>query len=67
VLHLAAMTRQYEVEAAIEQLLDDDRSPTFTAVSALTSNRKPVAPPELAVFSVDLAIYDRLLAVEVLQ
>lgn len=67
VLHLAAMTRQYEVEAAVEQLLDNDQLPTFTAVSALTSNRQPIVPPELAVFSVDLAVYDQLLVAEVLQ
>lgn len=64
VLHLAATTWQHEVEAGVELLLDEGQLPTFTAVSALCSNRKPEFP-QMAPLAVDLAAYDELLTVEV--
>lgn len=60
VLHLAAATLQHEVEAAVERLLGEGKLPTFTAVRALVSDRKPEVP-ELAPLTVDLAGYDELL------
>ena len=64
VLHLAATTWQHEVEAGLELLLDEGQLPTFTAVSALCSNRKPEFP-QMAPLVVDLTGYDELLTVEV--
>jgi transposase InsO family protein len=64
VLHLAAATLQYEVEAAIELLLGQEKLPIFTEVRALVSSRKPEVP-ELAPFTVELADYDELLVAEV--
>jgi hypothetical protein len=64
VLHLAAATLQYEVEAALELLLGQGKLPIFTEVRALVSNRKPEVP-ELAPLAVDLADYDELLVAEV--
>lgn len=60
VLHLAAATLQYEVEAAIELLLGEGKLPTFAEVRALIPGRKPEVP-ELAPLWVDLASYDELL------
>lgn len=60
VLHLAAAALQYEVEAAIELLLAEEQTPTFTEVRALVSNRKPEVP-EMAPLVVDLSSYDELL------
>ncbi|MGH7484233.1 MAG: Mu transposase domain-containing protein, partial [bacterium] len=63
VLHLAAATLQYEVEAAVELLLGEGKLPTFVDVRALISDRKPETPG-LAPLSVDLADYDQLLSAE---
>lgn len=60
VLHLAAATLQYEVEAAVELLLGEGKLPTFAEVRALVADRKPEVP-ELAPLAVDLADYDQLL------
>ena len=60
VLHLAAATLQYEVEAAMELLLSEGKLPTFAEVRALVSDRKPEVP-EMTPLSVDLASYDELL------
>lgn len=60
VLHLAAATLQYEVEAAIELLLGEGKLPTFAEVRGLIPGRKPEVP-ELEPLRVDLASYDELL------
>jgi hypothetical protein len=64
VLHLAAATLQYEVEAAMELLLDEGKLPTFAEVQALVSDRKPEVPA-LAPLAVDLSGYDELLGAQV--
>lgn len=63
-LHLAAATYEHEVEAALDQLLEQDRLPTFAEVKALTS-RSRTEVPELAPLAVDLVSYDELLVAEV--
>lgn len=65
VLHLAAATRQSEVEAALELLLDEGRLPRFEAVHELACRPRPGEVPEMALLSVDLGAYDDLLSVEV--
>jgi hypothetical protein len=64
VLHLAAATRQPEVESALQQLLGDGKLPTYVAVRALAAQPKPEIP-ELTPFEPDLGAYDGLLAEEV--
>jgi hypothetical protein len=64
VLHLAAATLQHEVEAALEQLLGDNKLPTYVAVRALAAQRQPEIP-ELTPFEPDLGAYDGLLVAEV--
>jgi len=65
VLHLAAATRQSEVEAALELLLDEGRLPRFEAVQELACRPRPEEVPEMAPLAVDLGSYDGLLSVEV--
>jgi hypothetical protein len=60
VLHLAAATRQYDVEAALELLAADGRLPTFAEVRALVHDR-PLEMPAMAPLEVDLESYDALL------
>jgi Mu transposase-like protein len=60
VLHLAAATLQYEVEAAVELLLGEGKLPTFADVRALVSQHTAEVP-ELTPLAVDLAGYDELL------
>jgi hypothetical protein len=60
VLHLAAATLQYEVEAAVELLLGEGKLPTFADVRALVSQHMAEVP-ELTPLAVDLAGYDELL------
>jgi hypothetical protein len=64
VLHLAAATRQHEVETALEQLLGAGTLPTFVAVRSLAVERRPEIP-ELTPLEPDFAVYDGLLRAEV--
>jgi len=64
VLHLAAATRQHDVEAALERLLGTDKLPTYVAVRALAAEHKPEIPA-LTPFEPDLGAYDGLLAAQV--
>ncbi len=60
VLHMAAATRQHEIEAALEQLAASSQLPTFAAVRALVSDHPPEVPA-MAPLEVDLESYDALL------
>jgi hypothetical protein len=61
VLHLAASTRQRDVECALELLLADARPFDYAAVRALVRDATPPVPV-LGVPRPDLGVYDRLLA-----
>ena len=64
VLHLAAATLQYEVEAALELLLGDGKLPVYAAVRTLTSQRQQEIP-QMAPLEPDFGGYDELLVGEV--
>jgi hypothetical protein len=60
VLHLAAMTSEADVAAALELLLAEGRVPELCAVRGLTAKEAPVVP-EVNVRTPSLAQYDDLL------
>ena len=61
VLHLAASTMESDVEAALQLLLEEKRSPEPDVVKSLVGAEPLVQVPELAEFVVDLSEYDVLL------
>ena len=60
ILHLAAATTEYEVEAVLEQLLPTTQRLTAERIQALVRPPEP-AVPELAKYEVDLVVYDALI------
>jgi hypothetical protein len=61
ILHLAASTMEFQVEAVLEALLARGERPDFATVKALASPEK-LTIPEVHIPPPDLSIYDRLLA-----
>jgi hypothetical protein len=61
ILHLAAMTMQCEVEAALKSLLASDELPEHDAVLARVTPKHPLPCPQVRVVMPDLGIYDALL------
>lgn len=62
VLHLAASTREADVEAALELLLGEGRPVTSEAVKAIVMTPARTEVPALSLAPVDLGSYDALLA-----
>ena len=62
ILHLAASTREADVEAALELLLGDGRPVTSEAVKAIVMTPARTEVPALSLAPVDLGSYDALLA-----
>lgn len=60
VLHLAALTMESEVEAAVALLLEAGEMATVEAVKSLIGAHRPVLL-EMPVYEVDLGVYDGLL------
>jgi hypothetical protein len=63
VLHLAASQSETEVETALTLVLEQRLVPTFDAVRELVRPPGPVVVPTVTAPVLDLAVYDRLLAV----
>lgn len=63
ILHLAASTRQDEVERALEKLLEDGQRFDYAGVKAVVKPEKPTIP-QLSLPEPDLAVYDALLSGE---
>ena len=61
-LHLAASTSEAEVEAALTLLTEQGTPPTFDAVRELVQPADAFTVPALTPASLDLGVYDRLLA-----
>lgn len=61
ILHLAAMTMQCEVEAALTALLDAGAVPEYEVVKARVQPAEPLSAPEVHVTLPDLRAYDTLL------
>jgi len=62
VLHLAATTSEGDVEAALSLLLDLDQLPTLAAARGLVQPPRRRDRPVLTEPTLNLAIYDQLLA-----
>lgn len=62
VLHLAATTSEDDVEAALVLLEDAGQVPTFEAVRALVRPPTPAAVPAITIPTLDLKLYDQLVA-----
>lgn len=61
VLHLAATTREADVEAALLLLVEGGQAPTLAAASALVQSPTPGRVPVLMTPALNLAAYDALL------
>ena len=62
ILHLAASTREADVEAALELLLSEGRPVSSEAVKAIVMTAPRAEVPALSPVPVDLSAYDALLA-----
>jgi hypothetical protein len=62
VLHLAASTMEADVEAALGSLLDENKPVTCDAVKALVRTEARIETPNIIAPTVDLGVYDALLA-----
>lgn len=61
ILHLAASTRESEVEAALELVLEEGALLRMEQVKALVDSSSSLEPPKIVPPSVDLSCYDALL------
>jgi hypothetical protein len=64
ILHLAAMTMECEVEAALSALLEAGEVPEYERVKARVAPSSPLPVPKVHVDTPDLSAYDALLARE---
>jgi hypothetical protein len=62
ILHLAAMTLQSRVEAALERLLAEGKVPEYDAVRCLADPAEVIAWPQVEIQPPDLTAYDQLIA-----
>lgn len=62
ILYRAATTLEADVEAALTLLFEENKPITADAVKALTERDPPMQIPEMALPTVDLVAYDRLIA-----
>lgn len=67
ILHLAASTRESEVETALDLILEDGSFRSLDQVKALVDRSTPTGPPTIEPPKVDLDSYDRLLVGEVIS
>ena len=62
ILHLAAMTLESRVEAALERLLVEGKVPEYDAVRCLAEPVEVIAWPQVEIQPPDLTAYDQLIA-----
>jgi len=62
ILHLAAMTLESHVEAALEKLLAEGKVPEYDAVRCLADPAEAIAWPQIEIQPPDLTAYDQLIA-----
>jgi hypothetical protein len=62
ILHLAAMTLESRVEAALEKLLAEGKVPEYDAVRCLADPAEVIAWPQIEIQPPDLTAYDQLIA-----
>jgi hypothetical protein len=62
ILHLAAMTLESRVEAALERLLAEGKVPEYDAVRCLADPAEVIAWPQVEIQPPDLTAYDQLIA-----
>lgn len=61
IVHLAAVTLEHEVAAALDLLLEMGVVPRLAAVQALLNHERPLEIPEQAPLVVDVESYDSLI------
>lgn len=62
VLHLAASTSEPAVDAILQALMNDDKTPSFDAVRHAIGHSQPAATPSISKAAVDLRDYDALIS-----